>query len=547
MFRKYLQSDICSADLSLDWVRQIEGLVRVSLFDSQSNRAFVVVYREKVRSYAVIAYDRDTGETCWERPVINGGYGTPVLTEDAIVLPTQFTGIIALSKEDGRQLWKVGTDARVRSSLNYCDGSIYFSSGGDLYRLSKGGEITGQWSYPGAFFYGSIDSIDGLVISLGTVSNQAKESEARVFAFREQGELLYQLPLAPAPVISSDTSGIAWKGSRGFVGTHDAIIAFDRLSGQNIWTARIDGSAARQICLVDDERLYYQAKPGVAGALSIEDGTPLWQIFYKDDYLVSPNTLLGDAVVILADAHLNLHAKEDGQLLQRIPVGHSPYSMVSVEGDRAIVGAGEPPHYGLLIGFRLVDRAVIDSFSYSVEVSNAFVEAEHIDLLIEISGPAVLSVEVDSQVLGSPTCIKGQQIGATKFALRLPLDPLLSPGDYVFPLHFTLSSGECLARTVAVSLATRNPLPSRVILEDIPDPIQEDPSHSGVAIAAAVKAMHGDEGLSQTELREMVDFSLQKSGYEPFQIWRLVLRRILTTQASRKEELPEYQPKMEQV
>lgn len=38
----------------------------------------------------------------------------------------------------------------------------------------------------------------------------------------------------------------------------------------------------------------------------------------------------------------------------------------------------------------------------------------------------------------------------------------------------------------------------------------------------------------------MVDAVRDLSGYEPFQTWRIILRRILTSQAMNKEELPEF-------
>lgn len=51
--------------------------------------------------------------------------------------------------------------------------------------------------------------------------------------------------------------------------------------------------------------------------------------------------------------------------------------------------------------------------------------------------------------------------------------------------------------------------------------------------------MHGDK-IEQADLREMIDFSLNRSGYESFQTWRILLRRALTSGANKKEQLPEY-------
>ncbi len=55
--------------------------------------------------------------------------------------------------------------------------------------------------------------------------------------------------------------------------------------------------------------------------------------------------------------------------------------------------------------------------------------------------------------------------------------------------------------------------------------------------------MHGGN-IKQSDLREMVDFAKDKSGYEPFQTWRILLRRMLTSSAENKEQLPEFNKKL---
>lgn len=52
--------------------------------------------------------------------------------------------------------------------------------------------------------------------------------------------------------------------------------------------------------------------------------------------------------------------------------------------------------------------------------------------------------------------------------------------------------------------------------------------------------MNGDNSSSQKSIREMVDAVRDLSGYEPFQTWRIILRRVLTSQAQNKQELPEF-------
>jgi hypothetical protein len=46
-------------------------------------------------------------------------------------------------------------------------------------------------------------------------------------------------------------------------------------------------------------------------------------------------------VIVAADAHLLVLKANTGQLLQKFPVVHSPYSMLSLNKDFGILGAGE--------------------------------------------------------------------------------------------------------------------------------------------------------------------------------------------------------------
>lgn len=542
MFRNFLSLTNPNTQLELAWVKKIEGLLRVVICDPSSNRAFVIVYYEKKREYAMIAFDMLTGEFCWTKNVVNGGYGTPAIVEDLIIIPTQFTNIIALSKKDGRKVWELKTPWRLRSSINVVGNKIYFSSGGTLYEVAPNGCVTNQWSFPGAFFYGSVDPLQDLVISLGTVEDKSEESTANVFAFHKSGEIAYVLPISRAPVISSDTSGVAWQGDIGFVGGNNIIKSFQGSNGQSIWTTSVDGFAGRQICSVDRNRVYYTTQSGIVGALNASDGSHAWSIKTRDKTIVSPISIINDHLVVLADAHLNVLKSDTGQLIKKTPVGHAPYGMLSLSGDYGFLGAGEPPHNGLLFAFKLVNRANCENYTCYAQSSNAFVEANFADILINVENTKkeVLSLRLDGSIFNINELILGEKVGASTFAFRVPIPKTMNSGDFVIPSYLDIGSQECLSRPVLISLQKRNSFPTRVHLTQIPDITQEKPTYSGAAIGVAIKSMYGDGNISQTDMRSMVDFSLDRSGYEPFQTWRIILRRILSSSATQKEELSEF-------
>src|ERR1700722_15015943 len=138
-------------------MRKIEGVIRVAVFDTDSERAFVVAYLEQNNQYSVFALNRDSGQLYWTKNVVQGGYGAPAILNGSVICPTKFTDIIALSKEDGSEQWVFRTPHRVRSSINTIGGKVYFSSGNTIFELRDDGTLLNTWSYEGAFFYGPVD------------------------------------------------------------------------------------------------------------------------------------------------------------------------------------------------------------------------------------------------------------------------------------------------------------------------------------------------------------------------------------------------------
>lgn len=543
MFRNFLSVNEHSKYFKLEWVKKLGGLIRVAVFDSDANshKAFVTIYHEQINQYLATAFDVRTGEIYWTKSVANGGYGAPVITDDLFVLPAKFSDVIALSKEDGSEMWQIETGSRVRSPLNAKENKIYFSSGGTIFELALDGRITNQWSYEGAFFYGSVDIFNELVISLGTISDENAESIIKVFAFHKKKGLVYSLPVSKSGIISADTIGIFWKNGLGFVGGDNLLTCFHANDGKILWKANVEGFAGRQVCTVDDNHVYYSTLSGIVGALDIKSGSPVWDIYTKDTSIVSPISVQNDHLFLLADAHLNVLKSHNGQLIRKIPVGHSPYSMVSLKGDYALLGSGEPPHNGLLFAFKFSESIAEEKYDCFVSLSNAFIESNFIDVLVHVSNvdENLVSAKLDGSIFNLFEPINGERLNTNTFVFRLPLPPTIGSGDFVIPVYLYVSSGENFVKPVCITLTRKTPLPSNAYLSHIPDIVQEKPNYSGAAIGSALKNLHGDQ-IKQSDVREMIDFSLRRSGYEPFQTWRILLRRVLTSGADKKEHLPEY-------
>jgi len=220
--------------------------------------------------------------------------------------------------------------------------------------------------------------------------------------------------------------------------------------------------------------------------------------------------------------------------------------MLSLDKNLGVLGAGEPPHNGVIYGFQLQEKPKILTYNCVVHSSNANIESSSFDVCVEVNNveESIVEAQIDGASFYLSDSIKGEQITSSTFVFRIALPNIMSPGDFVVPLSLTLKSGHIVTRPIAIKLTRRHPLPSRLHLQQIPTIVQEKPTYSGAAIASAIKKANGVENVSsQKEIREMIDAVRNLSGYEPFQTWRIILRRVLTSQAQNYHELPEFSPK----
>ncbi|MDR1281546.1 MAG: hypothetical protein LBK99_12075 [Opitutaceae bacterium] len=89
------------------------------------------------------------------------------------------------------------------------------------------------------------------------------------------------------------------------------------------------------------------------------------------------------------------------------------------------------------------------------------------------------------------------------------------------------------------SSSRREPVDT-IVLDNIEMKPQENLNYSGASCIQALRKMYG-ENLEQSDIRDMTDNVLDKSGLKPFDTWRSVARRLLPGKAKHTSELPEFQ------
>lgn len=543
MFNTQLRSSSPGGRARLVWMRRIGGLVRTPVFDPyHSDRAFVVVYDEKRRSYEVESFQPSDGTRLWSGAVPNGGYGAPALREGQIVVLSRFTDVTALDTEDGTRLWTYETQSRVRSPINVVDGLVVFSSGGELIGLDLNGDLKLRAFYPKTFFFGlCVSGPSNSLLSLGTYPAQSGESRIALFSFEHDGTLRWSRDLGPGDIASSDTSGVLVQNGIAFVGAVNKLIAVDATNGHLRWEARISQFGHRSICNTDGERVFVTTVDGDVGAFDLRSGEMVWSRHLADEGIWMPVSIIGDLLLVEAGGVLQILDTVTGMRFQEIPVGHCPYSACALRDNLMLLGGGDPPYFGLLFSFLFTPEPETGLRCFLERQSITLKLNEPIDLTVTVEGipQEIKSLTMDLSSIGGEADAQHYKRAGNTFVFTVQPGAGRHWGIYALPVSICLKNSKELA-TVRLELREPDSLPTRVLLTDIPIVEQESPNFSGAACIQALRGLYGEE-VEQKEIRDMVDRILDHSpGYSPFQLWRIIARRAMLTSARTADEMPEF-------
>ncbi|MCA8292779.1 PQQ-binding-like beta-propeller repeat protein [Burkholderia sp. AU30198] len=542
MFDSRLKIENEGALLHIASLNRIAGLVRTPIATQDGLFFFVIVYREKTREYIVQKYETKNLKLIWDAAIPNGGYGCPALTESLVIVLSNFSDVVAIDQASGEIRWRFCTTARVRSPVSVDSGSILFSSGGTLYSLSSDGSV--QWTIesPNTFFFGKIEIHKHQILSLATVSQVENAGHVYLLNFSLDGLPKWKTDLGEGPIISSDASGfLVTRNDRIWTGAPTSIKQLDAVTGQVLKSFRTDGSSGRQLITSDGINGYWSTLRGEVGAFTIEEGEVLWRRKFSGP-ITTPISTGSNSVYFAADGWLYRLSKTAGDALDRQAIGHSPYSALTYANDGSLlIGGGEPPYDGLLFRF-VFDSRVDHSIKIDSFFSKTTIDSDVALLKINVKSKKCRVVEVKAftSIISEIHALFLKKVVPEGYSAEIPLKDTLVKGEYCVPVEIHLADGTVHHHVALLELESSSQLPSSCLIRDIPDIKQEAPNLSGAAIAQSLLSRYGDKRRSQTDIREMIDFVLKKSDYEPFNVWRLILRRVLMTSANNYQNLPEF-------
>ncbi|QMS96997.1 PQQ-binding-like beta-propeller repeat protein [Streptococcus equinus] len=540
MYQDYLKEvDIVKGKsfLKEDWVVFDDCLLRVVFFDISSEFAYIVGYSEKRREYILKKFHTKDGKLVWEKRLLNGGYGTPVIHGDIIYMLSEFDTVIGIDKNDGSIVFSVKLGSRIRTSLNVIDDLIWLGCAGKVVALNSKGQLIRQFKIENSFTYGVILKYQDSILVTGTKFFFDKEEAEKVLWVigYDTGDVMLEVPLGKGSIISSDTSGAWLEGDYVYLTNNNIIYKFNLISGEFSWRVSVEGDCDRETVVIDDERLYYTTLSGIAGCLSVVDGSIIWKQSFGEKLIVSPISILGDSALVLADARVYCLDKYTGKCLSRYPVGHTPYSMCSINEDEIYIGGGEPPINGSLIKFKAAENISSGKLNDYFYLNNDL-DSDSLELTVVTAKPW-LRLELLSGRISKKEVTILERITPNVFSCNVELESRNVEGKYVLPLRL-INDDDLQLTNIVVELVRGEPLPKKHVINEFVKSVRQDGYFdSGAALSEMIfKAYNKD--ISQKEFRKIIDYVKEKSEWDDadFQTWRLILKRVLSSPAKNLEE-----------
>lgn len=409
------------------------------------------------------------------------------------------------------------------------------------------GEMRNVISLPGHFFYGLVRVVGGDFYSLSTFTNSSGKSQLALVALSFDGRLRWKVDLGEGQIVSSDTSGFLVAGGFMYCAAGRFVRCISMRDGENTWSVKLPDVVGRQIPSIADGKLFVPSIKGRIFCLRINDGSLRWA-FRGETIATTPVSILGDLACVCLDGQLHLLDIETGRLFDKIPTGHSPYSAVTFWQEKAYLGGGDPPYHGRLYCFDFIDRLSESEYACSL---NSYRDGENknslcIEVTVRNARYPVVSMTLDGSFFsalktnGGVSGFSPVKRGDDKFVFEVPIREGIVPGIYCVDFDIFLGTEGCISRVGLVSIESDVIRPQSHVIKEIKPRFQTGLLNSGAAAMQMLQEYYGQPVTDQDAIRGMVDYVREKADYESFNVWRIMLRRVISSNAQSKEFLPEY-------
>lgn len=289
----------------------------------------------------VFSLDGTTGTVNWSYPEKGSAavifYAPPLVTEDAVYIGDLANKFHKLDKTTGSEIWTyTESEGFYLGQAAIYDGVVYApNNDGALYALdAENGSLV--WKFATGHYLWSQPVIANDTVYIGSMDNF-------VYALSLDGEELWSYELSGAvtgaPTLSEDGSMI-FAGSLG-----NQMVALDAATGELVWTFDT-AQSVWGTSIVADGKLIFTDTGGNIYALSVEDGTSLWQTEVSGEIVGGVSSIGDGFVVATQDGQFKAYNFDGGTLWQdsidaeiyQAPVANSDFLVAGmIKGDDLVV------------------------------------------------------------------------------------------------------------------------------------------------------------------------------------------------------------------
>ncbi len=533
--------------MAFNWINSLEGLGRVPV-DAGEN-VLVITFERFTRQYKNIMINKDTGKQIWSKSLPCGGYSSPVIVNDVIFTPTAYTKLAGLERKTGNHLWTIDFGARNRSTPTPLAESIITTNTNTVYKINQKGKIEQKETIAGSFLYGNGKADENYFYCVGDENNSNSEARQFIYAVNISDlSFSWKVETGAGLVPSSDTAGIEVDNL--YLYTTDLngkITCVSKEEREVVWSTNVEVVTARHQPIVHKEKLFVTAMSGEIFCLNKHNG----EIIFKNKYdgeIDSPVGIYNDNILVHAGNFL-YYIDQTGKTLSTYPIGHGPYSAITVLDKDVFVTAGDPPDWSHLVSLnpQKEEELSIKLLNKEYELSETSNEKDNLIVDFEIfdnsNNKITTSMTVDFRSLGGGEYDKVSPDKNGVYSFQISAPQKCRYGEYSLPVK-TNKNSELKLGFLYLDLRIENRnLPSKYINEDFNIVTQHSPDKSGPATMQAIFQYQGKE-VNQDEIDRMTQF-YKEINLDQHHYWRTGATRIFNASNGPLYERKNANPKLQ--
>lgn len=519
---------------TIEWVSNPNGVARVPTVGTSGN-IILHTYDRFTKEYVVFSYDSNTGKQLWSTYLPAGGYASPTIGEGVVFLPCGYTQICGLDENTGEKLWIKELHSRNRSTPTFYQGVAYLGVGNKIYGLKPDGTLEKEGVFPGNLFYGNPLIINDTLYILGDSNPTKNKSMLYIFAIDLiTMRLNWKMEIGSAAMISCDSSGLAFHDSGCIlVGGFDGYLKCIDIKSKSIkWETKGDGILTRSKPFVYKDTVYINSLSGYIMAVDVLTGKIKFNQFLSSEGMWCPPIVYDNYLWVHSGVFLYVLNKDTGEIVNKIAIGHSPYTNFAIASGKLYIAAGDPPDSSYLYCLRLsnnprlfIKETKID-YKYNSNNEESFDDIEIVFSVGTADGINPENLKVDLSIFGNSSSYEPEPLKAKEYKITTKIPKFNRYGDYALLVEARVGNG-IYKTTLPVCLREYIPddLPKTYQLKNFTIDMQEQDHYSGAAVMKSVMDFYGKKQ-TQEAINKMGEY-LDDLGIHGHHKWRTGAVRML--------------------